>query len=165
MSIEAPRPRDYGFGFTETERDFYRVSDKRFQELFTDEQTTIHKIELSYNSFGEFLFVTASRETPEGRQPVTFYSQGYHEYRERWIDNEWYWYRANSHLATLKRIVAKDEAEEVLNQRREEIAPYITQAQQTRRGQLYEMMADLTDEDGAIMEMEDLADWLLDGLE
>jgi hypothetical protein len=162
MSKEAPRRLDEGFGFTESEALFYRISHERFQELFADEQTAIHKIEVSYNNYGEFLFVTASRDTPQGRQPVTFYGQGYHEHRERWITQEWYWYRANAHPSGMKQVLEKEDAQERLQQRLEDIAPYIQDVQQSQRARLYEMLADLTDEDGAIAEMEDLPDGLFD---
>ncbi len=52
--------------------------------------------------------------------------------------------------------------------RREEIAPFVSQNVQSGRGRLFEMLADLVDEDGALTEIEDmgdLADFLGDGLE
>lgn len=165
MSQEVPHPTDYGFDFSENEQLFYRIDHERFQVLFADAATTIHRIEVSYNNYGEFLFITASRETPHGRQPVTFYSQGYHEQRERWISQEWFWYKANAHSTSMARTVPKEEAEEILKERLSEIAPYISQAEQTRRGRLFEMLADLTDEDGAYTELEDLADLDFDELE
>lgn len=160
---DRPRPgRD--FEFKENERLFYRVSHKRFKELLSDEQTDVHRLELSHNSYGEFLFVTLSRagETTVTRQPVTFYGLGYHEYRERWIHQEWYFYHANMHPSTIANVIPKDEAQEQIEMRVQEIAPYIGQAQQSRRAQLYEILADLTDEDGAISELEDLGPLLDD---
>jgi hypothetical protein len=162
MSIEAPRPTGYGFDFTEREQLYYRISNKRFEAFFTDVATTIHRIEVSYNNYGEFLFVTASRETGQGRQPVTFYGAGFHEMRERWISQEWFWYKGNTYSAATKLIVPKEEAKEILERRWAEIAPYVTAVEQTRRGQLFEMLADLTDEDGAVSEMEE---WGMDDFE
>lgn len=156
MSKEAPRPHDQGFTFTEREQLYYRISHERFRTMFDDKTTTIHRIEVSYNSYGEFLFVTASQETEHGRQPITFYGLGFHDYRGRWISKEWFWYKANAHPATTTRIVPKAEAQEALNQRLEEITPYVTEDQQTRRDQLFELLADLTDDDGALAEMDDL---------
>lgn len=57
-----------------------------------------------------------------------------------------------------------EEAQELLEQRRQEIAPYLSQETQIPRARLYELLADLTDEDGAYSELEDLRDaanWLL----
>jgi len=51
----------------------------------------------------------------------------------------------------------------MLQQRLESISPYVRQETQTGLGRMFEMLADLTDEDGAYIEledMEDLADWL-----
>ena len=70
-----------------------------------------------------------------------------------------------THPATTTRIVPKDEAREALNQRLEEIALYLTQEQQTRRDQLFELLADLTDDDAASTEMDDLSDLGFDDLE
>lgn len=89
---------------------------------------------------------------------------GYHESRERWITKHWNWYRANSFPDTLKQQINLEEAQELLEQRRTEIAPYLSEDTQTSRGRLFEILADLTDEDGAYTELEDLGDaanWLL----
>src|SRR5688500_5810686 len=92
-NVEAPCPRD-PFGFTERERLFDRLSHKRLLSLIADEQTHIHSIELSENMYGEFLFIAASRPAAVGetRACVTFYGAGYHDQRERWIVDEWFWY-------------------------------------------------------------------------
>ena len=102
MKQEAPRPTDYSFSFSEREQLYYRISHERFLALFADEKTTIHRIEVSYNNYGEFLFVTTSREAEHGRQPITFYGLGFHDHRGRWISKEWFWYKANAHPVTLR---------------------------------------------------------------
>jgi hypothetical protein len=159
MSQNKERPHPFGgFSFTENERLNYRVSDARFQELFADAASTIHRMELSSNTYGEFLFVTLSRGGQQKKQPVTFYSQGYHEYRERWIHKEWYWYRANTYPSSLAKEVSREEAAEMLQQRVDEVSGWVTEETQTERGRLFEMLAELTDDDGAISEMQDLGD-------
>ena len=113
---------------------------------------------------GEFTFVTLSRELDGQRSVITMRGMGYHEYRERWITNHWYWYNANAFPEMLKQRMALEAAQEFLAQRRAEIAPYGTNEPQTSRGQLFELLAELMDEDGAWAELEDLgeaADWLL----
>ena len=84
--------QDHEFAFTDTERLFNRVSAKRFTQIFDHKHTTIHNITLDSNSYGEFLFVTLSYPSPEGQQVTTFYGLGLHEYRDRWVTDEWYWY-------------------------------------------------------------------------
>ena len=52
-----------------------------------------------------------------------------------------------------------------MQERLESISSYIEEDFQTDRGRLFELLADLTDEDGAwaeLQDMEDVADWLGD---
>jgi hypothetical protein len=53
----------------------------------------------------------------------------------------------------------------MVRQRLESISPYASQHNQSRRGKVFDMLADLTDDDGALAEMEDLEsldDWIFD---
>ena len=169
--LQSPAPkRPYEvFGFTEKEQLFWRVNQERFNEILQDERTIIYKIEESSNDFGGFLFVTTSRPGKQERIYMTFYGLGYHEYRERWITNEWFWYQTDPYPELLKNKLSKEETQEKLKQRMDAISPEIGQNKQSTRGEMFELLADLTDEDGAKAEMEDmedLHDWLteLDGL-
>ena len=96
---ERPQPVD-PFGFTEHEQLWDRISDARFQALIDDAATTIHTIDIDSNSYGEFAFVTLSREAQGQRVIVRFWGLGYHEHRERWITSHWNWYRGNQFPAT-----------------------------------------------------------------
>jgi hypothetical protein len=154
--ISVPRKPCEEFGLTEKEQLFWRVSTKRFDEILKDDQTLIHDIKETSNNFGDFLFVTASRPAHQGRICMTFYGLGFHESRERWITNEWFWYQASPYPDLLKHHLEKPDAAELIKQRRESINPSWTQNTQTQRGNLFEILADLTDEDGALAEIEDL---------
>lgn len=171
MSNERPVPfhrPDTEFGLTEHEQLFDRVSHNRLLEFLDDETTTVHRVEESTNSYGEFLFVTVSKPGSAHKLCVTFYGLGFHEHRERWLIDEWSWYHANALPDTLKQYVPKDDAKALVQERLEQIRPYATQQTQSARGKLFEMLADLTDENGALAELEDLddlADWLTDDLE
>lgn len=161
MTHEIPstpaRRRPYEvFGLTEKEALNSRISQERFQELLLDERTLVHEIKLSSNSYGEFLFVTASRPGQQSRVCMTFYGLGYHEQRERWIDQEWFWYQANQFPELLQRQVDKKDAQKLLQERIEDIRLQNGGETQSERGRLFEILADLTDEDGALAEMEDL---------
>ena len=161
---QAPEP----FSFTEREQLYNRISHDRLQTLMDDAQTTIHKVELNSNMYGEFCFVTVSRPEADNRQLWTLFGLGFHEQRERWFTDEWSFFRANPFPETLEQRVNKDDAQELLRARQDEIAPYATQDTQTGRGRLFEMLAEFTDDDAAIAEMDDLGDlWdaLSDGLE
>jgi hypothetical protein len=155
-NVESPSPRD-SFGFTEQERLFDRISQKRFLSLLADEQTHVHSIELSNNMFGEFLFIQTSRQTDVGevRAFVTFWGAGYHDQRQRWIVEEWFWY--DSDPRDIEGKLENGEAQLVIEKRLMDIAPYADQNKQSSRGKLFEMLADLTDEDGAYTELEDWA--------
>ena len=157
-SQPAPRRPYDAYGFTEKERLKWRVNQERFKGILNDERTTIHEIQESSNSFGEFLFVTTSRQTKQGRVAMTFYGMGFHDCRERWITKHWYWYQASTTPNMMKQQLAKDEADELLKQRQESIQPYIDENTQTDRGRLFELLAELTDEDGALAELQDLGD-------
>jgi hypothetical protein len=113
---------------------------------------------------GEFVFITVSR-SEEGRQQLwTLYGLGFHDYRERWYTDEWAFYRTDPFPKTLEQRTSREEVDELLRARREEIAPYAAKNTQTSRGKLFEMLAELTDDDGAIAEMEDLNPDILDAL-
>ena len=87
----------------------------------------------------------------------------HHEYRERWLTDEWYWYRANALPETVKRHIDREEAKDMLEKRLKSITPVVGQQEQSERGKLFETLADLTDEDAAYTEMQDLDDlegWL-----
>ena len=161
MSIEQqpgpPQPEDE-FGFSEKERLWDRASHERLMEFLESETTTIHRVEESSNNYGEFLFVTVSRPGSQRRILVTFWGAGYHEYRERWLTDEWHWYRANPFPETLEQQLEREEVKQQLSQRIESIKLNSSEQTQTRRGQMFEILADLTDEDGAYSEMQDLDD-------
>src|SRR5258708_30297303 len=88
MSKELPQPEDT-FGFTEKERLYERISHERFMAIVADERTAVHHIEVSTNSYGEFLFITMSQAAGQERKFVTMWGAGFHEFRERWLTNEW----------------------------------------------------------------------------
>jgi hypothetical protein len=152
----APKRPYEVFGFTEKESLFWRVSQNRFDEILNDKQTIIHSMNESSNNYGEFLFVTASRPNERGRIFITFFGLGYHDYRERWISDEWFWYQSSPTPQLLEKKMDKDEVKEKLSERQDFISPYLSQNSQSSRGHLFETLADMTDEDGAMAEMEEL---------
>lgn len=153
---EHPQPSPEGFDFTENEKLFSRVSDARFRGLAFAPQTTIHKISLSNNNYGEFVFVTVSRPKTRGIEAICFWGQGYHEPRDRWLADEWFHHPANQFPATMKQKISRTEVEEILRERQAEIAPYAEQHRQSRRGQLFEDLAELADDDAISAELENL---------
>jgi hypothetical protein len=144
------------FGITEGEVARWRVKDERLREILAVPNTTTHTIKLSTNTFGEFLFLTASRGVGQQRICMTFYGLGYHEYRERWISEEWFWYQSEeSHVDTQNQL-SGEEVGEKLEQRLAEISPRFGEDTQTELGRMFEEFADMTDDDAALAEMQDL---------
>jgi hypothetical protein len=154
------------YGLTEREQLHDRISDLRLQQILDDEQTTVHSVELSTNNYGEFLFISTSRFDGQNRKAITFWGAGLHEYRERWITHEWFFYSWNppSGSDRLAASLSKDEARKNIRQRKDELAHYGTPDVQSSRGKFFELLADLTDEDGAWAEVQDLRDLLDDDL-
>ena len=153
------------YELTETERLYDRLSHSRFQAIIGDDRTVVHNIEESSNSYGEFLFVTVSRLAAQRRACMTFFGLGFHEFRERWLTDEWFWYQAHSYPSVIETSIPKEKALELVKERLESINSFAREQTQTGRGRLFEMLADLTDEDGAwaeLQDMEDLADWFGD---
>lgn len=161
---ESPRrlPPAEAFGLTYQERLLDRVSHTRLLALLDDPATTVHRIEDSYNNYGEFCFITLSRPGQQGRIFITFYGSGYHEYRERWIADEWYHYPSTTSPDLARQSISHETAKQQVEERYRTVKGYAHQDTQTRRGQVFEMLADLVDEDGAWSEMQDLPEWLLD---
>ena len=87
---------------------------------------------------------------------MTFYGMGYHDYRERWFTDEWFWYQANQSPDLLRQQIDKEDAVEKLQKRWDSVRPHVRLDTQTEWGRLFELLADLTDEDGALAEMEDI---------
>lgn len=150
-----PKPGEI-FGFTEREQLYYRVSDARFRAFIDDEQTRVHSIREDGNNYGEFLFVTVSRTVSDQTASVSFFGLGFHDHRERWFTKEWFWYENHPVSNVLRETLPKDEAKVLIQERRGQIQPYVTDAQQSSRAKLFEIIADLSDDDGALSE---LGDW------
>jgi len=150
------------FGLTEQERLWDRVSHERLLQLLGDRKTQVHALEESHNNYGEYLFVTLSR--PGGKQRVflTFYGLGYHEYRERWVYQDWYWYESVRGAGLEQKRVSHQDARWLIDARYRECEASARHDTQTNRGRVFELLADFTDEDGAYIEMEDLPHRLLD---
>jgi hypothetical protein len=144
------------FGITEKEVSRWRVTDKRLKEILSNPRTTTHTIKLSTNTFGEFLFLTASRGAGQPRICMTFYGLGYHEYRERWLHKEWFWYQSEESHVDIQSKLSEKEVNEILEKRLAEISPHFGNDVQTELGIMFEQFADLTDDDAALAEMQDL---------
>jgi hypothetical protein len=144
------------FGMSEEEVTRLRIPDKKLKEILANPNTTIHSIKVEENNYGEFLFLLASRGSGDNRTCMTFFGLGYHDYRERWIHKEWFWHQTPKGLVKTEKRLSSDEVENLLDDRIAEIFPDLSQDTQTEKGRMFEYIADLTDDDAAISEMQDL---------
>ena len=144
------------YDITDQEVTRWRVSDQKLREIITSPHTTIHTVKLSTNEFGEFLFLTTSRLNGQSRICMTFYGLGYHEYRERWISKEWFWYQSQESHVDIQTQLSGEELTEKLEQRLADISHNFGEETQTELGRMFEALADLTDDDAALAEMQDL---------
>jgi len=158
MTPERPRwQKPYEvFDISEAEVARWRVTDEKLGEILTNPNTTTHTIKMSTNTFGEFMFITASRGTGQHRICMTFYGLGYHEYRERWINREWFWYQSQESSVEIQNKIPGEEISQKIDQRLAEISPNISKNTQTDLGRMFEALADMTDDDAALAEMQDL---------
>ncbi|MBZ0320104.1 MAG: hypothetical protein K8L91_27070 [Anaerolineae bacterium] len=83
----------------------------------------------------------------------------YHTHREQWITQHWHWYESHPSLIAKKPILPKTEALQLIQNRRDEIAPHVTDIQPSKSALLFGLLADLTDEDAALAELDDLGDF------
>ncbi len=143
-----------GFGLTERERLFTRVSHDRFFTFLTALDTSIHDAQLSTNNYGEFLFVTMSRLGTEEREHYTFFGLGYHEPRDRWITDEWFWYQARPHSRQQEEL-EREAVLRLVKERQADISTDVALHKRSQRGVIFEELADLSDDDSVIADFED----------
>jgi len=141
------------FGLTDKEQLHDFISDSRFQAILQSEETTIHQVIIDTNNYGEFLFVSVSRSAAGKARFMTFWGAGFHEKRERWLIHEWRFYE--SYIRRFPTPIAKEEALQAIQKRQDEI---IEESNPTpsQAAKLFVLLADLTDEDGASTELDDL---------
>lgn len=152
--LDTAAPPSEGFGLTERERLFTRVSHDRFMTFVTASDTSIHDAQLSTNSYGEFLFVTMSRPGTEDREHYTFFGLGYHEPRDRWITEEWFWYQAR-HYSQRYEELEREQVLQMIEERQSEIKKDVGLHKRSRRGVIFEELADISDDDSMLADFED----------
>lgn len=127
------------------------LSHERMLEIVADGHTRIIRADYDWNSYGEFIFITIA--DPDTKFALDFYGRGYHEQRGIYYSD---WHGSiNMHNEFFYKdkwqVNASDEFEKLLE---EYPAPFKT-IQPTPRQQLFATLADLTDDDGALTELED----------
>jgi hypothetical protein len=145
-----------------------------FLDLLVCPTTRVHVLKIDANDYGEWLFVTLSAVLPPAmydrtrrwrRRLWTFFGLGYHDARERWLFDSWMFYAADS--AVTSRMSSPSSRlrnggigiSEVLAQIQDRRAECMAEAARadapSGRARLYGVLADLTDDDGALAELAD----------
>ncbi len=147
--------------FTEREKLYDQVSHQRFLSILHQPDIEIHEVKEDTNSFGEFLFVTISCRNNQPRKLYTFYGLGYHDYRERWISETWQWYESQRKLNAFTPL-EKQKALADITEREGFIQSQQSPETPSRSAERFAVLADLTDEDEALAELDDLG-WVIFG--
>jgi hypothetical protein len=147
--------------FTEREKLYDQVSHQRFLSILHQQDIEVHELREDTNSFGEFLFVTISCRNDQPRKLYTFYGLGYHDYRERWISDIWQWFESQRKLNTFAPL-QKQNALADITEREVFVQSQQSPEPPSRSAEVFSLLADLTDEDGALTDLEDLG-WMLLG--
>lgn len=147
--------------FTEREKLYDQVSHQRFLSILHQQDIEIHEVKEDTNSFGEFLFVTISCRNDQPRKLYTFYGLGYHDYREHWISEKWQWFESQRKLNTFTPL-QKQKALADITEREAFVWSQGSPETPSRSAEIFALLADLTDEDGALAELDDLG-WTIFG--
>lgn len=141
----------YGdLGFTEYDELYSKITHEKFLEFL--KKYPIVSSSRGNNNYGEFRFITVmvTRKCYDGseyKDAVTFYGNGYHEYRE-YSPETWSFYVGNGCLYSNKQeLNRKTVIEEIENERKG------MHFNKTYTNNTFSVLADLMDEDGAYSEL------------
>lgn len=142
------------FGLTDSEKLWDRVSHERLLELIDDAETIVVASERDSNSYGEFRFVSLRK----GNYFLTAWGHGWHDCRERTIVDTWNVWLRTSRPYDENDTLDKWNVKKVLRMERETYQ--LRDAKQRKQprsesAELFAMLADMGDEDGALVELQD----------
>ncbi len=132
-----------GFLFTEKERLSGFVSDDRFREMVFHEQTHIYEVSLAAPSYGEFIFLTASLPTWQGRVIKGFYGLGFHQYGQEWLVDRWRFYTPKKRTAVWEQYLPPKSVATLLQHRKQHIRPFVAATPVWSISRLPEIIAEL----------------------
>jgi len=136
---------------------FDRVSEETLRKLIRRAKR-IYYLKESSNLYGEFLFIGLLFDYKGEEIAITFYGLGYHEGRDRYFIDEWHFYWDANFDVFKDKYTESYSVEEVLEkirERKEEIIEEAKEHKQSREGRIFEEIADLSDDDAALIFMED----------
>lgn len=151
-----------GLGLTNSENLYFRIAHARLIEIVSLPEVQVCSVGRSENDYGEFLFITLIHT--KGKSGLTLFGCGFHELRERWFIDEWHFYAISErHVEKemeVKRHLSKDAAiTRILLERQRAERRRAEDETVNKRSQIaidFELLADLTDDDGATSMLQDL---------
>ena len=132
-----------------------RVKHETLMKLI-DRAEYIYYFNESSNDYGRFLFIGLALRYNNELIPITFYGLGYHELRDKYLVDEWFFYLSNYFMLERRVNMSKEEIKKIIEQKRKELKEIAKNHKPSKRGILFSEIADLTDEDGALSIFEDL---------
>lgn len=138
------------FDFSDQEQIGYVVTDGRFQEFLMDEATILRRVAFKPRYFGDFLSVTLCREWCGQSQLVTFYGLGVHLQRKCFYHQTWFWDVQQSLSPEFQKALPKDGLQQLIELRREAIAPSIAEYEAIKQSELDSLLASLKADDGNV---------------
>lgn len=145
------------FGLTDREDLFTELTDDRFNALVNDPQNAVYEVDQSSNNYGEFLFVTIGRDVGGKTIYLTAYGMGYKEASGRWITATWQFY-SGSNYRNAKPMPKATAVKQIEAARQEALKSAKEDADRvrTKEQRAFEFIAELTDDDGAWAELQDI---------
>ena len=128
--------------FTKDEDSFDRVSIKRAKEIIRRDDVTVHSCGDGQNNYGSFLFIYICYKG----STFALWGLGEHIEREKWIDH----FFVDSASDTKKEVIDKEEVLKTIDEKNVKV-----EIEQSPRGEMFEMLADLFDDDGVSIMFED----------
>ena len=139
--------------FTDDEDLFDKITLKRAKEIIQKDDVLVYSSEISFNTYGEFLFITFTfADLCNEERIFVIHGLGEHCERERWVGD----FNINTGQEYNIRDTVPIDKGEVLKQinERAKLKKHYTY-EQSYRGELYDILADIGDEDGAASILED----------
>ena len=150
---------------TENEKLFEKISHNRLIDLINSDTMVLVCEGVSCNSYGEFMFITLKHKD----NYISLYGLGYHEYRDMWLANEWHiaHYGKEKDFALPERKRDKRGMLKEIEDYRQKIVnnPNVLKHKQSKRGGLFQELADIGDDDSTISLMEEYEDMFEDSCE
>lgn len=154
------------FGITKNEMLWDEISYEHFIEILGKSNVKAIRCERDANTYGDFRFLTLLGKTDDGNLwHLSVYGMGFHEHRETHVIafkiNDCHgftshkWEEPGILKTKVKAILAEEYADYSAREKADDPGP---------EAELFGMLADLTDDDGAMSEMSDIPSDALRGL-